>query len=411
MRQFVVQSAIWAFLCFVSEAICRFVLRLGYPYNYPGIQPVNFFADFRFLRLRFLHFHSRDFFNVADPMNYPPPLLVVYKFFMLKPLLSHPAFATLRFASFLLLVSWVVLWLYRKALVERGLSLRQATLFLLATYAFSFAYWFEFQQSNMEIIVWMMVCGGVWAYWTKRPWTACVFFGLAAAMKIFPLVFLGLFVARKQYKQVLGALVVIAITTVVTLWIVCPDLPYAAQHILAGLTSFGRSQSMQMLQVALGFDHSLFALVKRVIGVISPSFPLDNALKYYMLTVALGGIVLFFARIRNLPLVNQVICLCVAAILLPPTSYDYTLLHLYPAFALLVFCAMERETNGTSTRGLYAAFGLLAFLLSPQSEFIVHGIRFSAQLKAVALVLFGLVGLAVPFPMRRDDLLNETGSA
>ncbi len=399
MRQFVVQSALWTLLCWVCVGVCRFLLHLGYPYNYPGIQPYNFFADFRFLRMRFVQFHSRAFFIVSDPMNYPPPLLVCYKFFMLKPMLAHPAFATLRFASFILLTSWVALFLYRRAIIRRGLSSRQATWFLLGTYAFSFAFWFEFQQSNMEIIVWIMVCLGVWAFWTERFWAACIFFGLAASMKIFPFVFVGLFVARKQYRQIAGFVVTIALATISTLWVVCPDLPYAWKQIRDGIAYFGKTSTMQMIQVALGFDHSLFALLKRVLSNFIPASHLGHVLPVYMLVVAVGGIVLFFARICRLPLVNQVLCLSVAAILLPPTSYDYTLLHLYAPFALLVFVALEGEPLGSAKPrgGLLLAFALLAFALSPQSEFIYHGARFAAQLKSVALLLLGATGLVFPF--------------
>jgi hypothetical protein len=298
-----------------------------------------------------------------------------------------------------LAVSWVALAWYRRAIIRRGLTARQATLFVLGTYAFSFAFWFEFQQANMEIIVWMMVSLGVWSFWTEKPWAASFFFGLATAMKIFPFVFLGLFLARKQYRQILGSILVIVTATASSLWLVCPDLPYAWRQITDGLLFFGKSQTLQFIQVGLGFDHSLFALVKRLIGAIAPGMPLNHLIGTYLLVAGVGGIVLFFARIRKLPPVNQVLCLSIAAILLPPTSYDYTLMHLYAPFALLVFVALEREKLGTggTQRDLFAAFALLAFLLSPQSEFIYHGARYSAQIKAVGLLLLGAVGLVFPF--------------
>jgi hypothetical protein len=189
---------------------------------------------------------------------------------------------------------------------------------------------------------------------------------------------------------------------------VCPDLGYAWQQIVAGMQFFGAHQTLGTNPVALGFDHSLFALMKRVLAWILPAGSLNGLLRWYLPMAAISGLSLFFVRIKRIPVANQVLCLTIAAILLPPTSYDYTLLHLYAPLGVLALVALERESlgetaSGVEARGMIAVFVLLALALSPQSEFIVQGVRFAAQLKALVLLALGGVGLAVPFPSSKDE--------
>ena len=118
-------------------------------------------------------------------------------------------------------------------------------------------------------------------------------------------------------------------------------------------------------------------------------------LHLYLAILALAGCVLFVTRIAKLPVVNQILALTVASILLPPVSYDYTLIHLYVPFALVVFAVLNREDHSAP---VLITFCLFAYLLSWQSEFILHGVRFGSQTKAVALLALLCVSVVYPFP-------------
>ena len=56
-------------------------------------------------------------------------------------------------------------------------------------------------------------------------------------------------------------------------------------------------------------------------------------------SVAVSGVILWFWRIRKPPILNQVTALSVASVLLPPLSHDYTLMHLYAPWVMLVMLA------------------------------------------------------------------------
>jgi hypothetical protein len=384
-------------LCLVCEVVCRYVLRWQYPYNYPAVPPTAIFGDFRFWIAKFLAFHSRNFY-AGSSLMYPAPVSVVYKLFLLEPH-SH-VFATMRFICVILVASWLLLAGFRRGLIRRGLEPRAASAFVAAVYLLSFPFWFEIHQANMEFVVWLLVSGAIWAFWTSRPSVAMVCIGLAGAMKIFPFVFLGIFLLRRQYRYIAGALVIAGAATILSLWLVCPDIAYSYRETAAGLDTFRLQHVLQLLQIEGGFDHSLFALIKRMMSSIPPPAQMSRIANTYLLCAAAAGCVLFFTRIRKLPFVNQVLCLSIASILLPPTSYDYTLLHLYAPFALLSFVVVERAARSMpdpSPMPFLLAFSLFAFLFSAQSEFIIHGARFAGQLKALCLLLLWLVALRYPF--------------
>lgn len=401
LKQFVLQNAIWTALCFVAEVFCHSVLHLYYPYSYPFIPPSSRFGDFRFYLTAFSHFHSPQFFVPDRPMMYPAPMGLCYKLFLWQrgPMVD-PAFVTARFLGVVLVTSWIMLALLRRALIRRGLAPKSATLFLMAVYLLAFPFWFEVFCANLEFVIWVLVTLAIWAFWTERPWIAAICVGVAASMKIYPFVFLGIFLVRKQYRQAVCSLLVGGLTTLVSLWAICPDLRASWQGTSYGLNYFREHWILRLAPIETGFDHSLFCLLKRILYPLPPPQQLGHILNLYLAVVAVAGVVLFFTRIWKLPLINQILCLSIASILLPPTSYDYTLIHLYAPFALLLFVALERARRAPAEkadRGLIMAFALLAFLLSVQSEFIHRAVRFGGQLKCIALLLLWAVAMIYPF--------------
>lgn len=394
LKRFVAQSAVWMALCLGTEIACRFLLRWGYPYNYPAVPQRVIFGDFRFYLGKFAFFHSRQFFAEGPVLTYPAPSVVAFKLLLLpQPTSGRSAVA--RFAAVLLLVSWALLLLWYRALRARGLSARAAGSFLAATYLLSFAFWFEFHQANIEFAVWAVVTAGLCLFWRERWRSAAVCFGIAAAMKLFPVIFLGLFVSRRQYREIGWALLTAAFVTVGSLWLVCPDLAYSWQQTSAAVSTLRSLYMLQLPPVESGFDHTLFVLLKRLLPTLPSPAQLGRLLNLYLVVVGAGGCLVFFVRIRKLPVINQILCLSTAAVLFPPVSYDYTLIHLYAPLALLTLVAIE---DGVRPRaGLTLAFALLAFTLSAQSEFILHGLRVAGQLKAVALAGLFVVGLRYPF--------------
>lgn len=405
LRQFLFQSLFWTAVCVVCESFCRFVLHWGYPYNYPATPPQAFFEDFRLYIPQYAHFHTLRFFD--KPMPYPAAASILYKLFLI-PQPTHIRFAILRYVLLILCASWVLLFLFRRALIHRGLAPRSATLFVLATYLCSYAFWFEVHQANLEWIVWILVTSGLSLFWLGRSRSAAICLGIATAIKFFPVIFLGLFLARKQFRLVGLALATAALFTLASLWILSPSLAYSWHASALAVDLVKQTVILKLQPPFAGLDHSLFGLLKRLLPTLPPPAQVNRLLTAYTVVTALTGVLLFLLRIRKLPLLNQILCLSVAAILFPPLSFDYTLIHLYLPFALFVFLALEQPrstvprppspaTTSTHDRALPLTLALFAFILSAEPEFILHHLRVTGQIKAVALLALFLVGLIHPF--------------
>jgi hypothetical protein len=123
---------------------------------------------------------------------------------------------------------------------------------------------------------------------------------------------------------------------------------------------------------------------------------LERSLDIYMLTTAALGTILFFTKIRTMPLLNQILALTVCAVLLPPLSLEYTLLHLLLPFALLCTYAVDMASRGERTKGLESGFLCLAVIFNSDA-FLNHRYLFAAEARLVALVALLIVVLTHRF--------------
>ncbi len=392
------------FVALASAFVCRRLLHLGnLPYGGYLLPQDSYYIDLWMYTDRFKHFHSLTFFSADLERNrylYPPAVAPLYEVFFL---FHRPVTAFFWFISIVLLV---LAGLMVRALFRHGLALRSAIAFTTVCVAFSYAFYFEMNRANMEIFIWLFSALGVYFFTRGRSWKAAGFIGLAASMKLYPIFYLGLLVIRRQYRQVIFAVFVAAVVSVISLWVICPDIRLSLLGIAKGLHGFDLSYVQQYRPVEIGVDHSLFGLIKRIVGPL-PSARYAHILAVYMTSAAIAGTAIYFFRIRFLPVINQVLCFAIACILLPPTSYDYTLLHLYTAWALMVIlCVDAYRTKTPTVKGLWPAFACFAILLSQIGEIILHGERLGGQIKAVVLVILFYVGLRYPFQSAYDQVIE-----
>lgn len=414
MRGFLSLSIFFTLISFGTEACCRWWLHWGGIYTFPvptarysKNEATVWFADFHSFFDKFHYFHSRAFYTESAVLPYPAPAVAAYKPFLIPlPTPHHGTWALARYEGSMILLSFVLLFFWHRALLRRGMTPKAATLLATGTYFCSFPFFLDVFQGNIEWIVWGLLSMGIWAICTARFRTAAILIGIAGSMKIFPIIFIGLFLPIRRGRDAVLTLATAALSTLAGLWLVCPDIEYSGRQTVLALTTFGHQYVQGVRPQEVGFDHSLYALVKLLLTAFFGAQSPKAGPIFYLLVVAAGGVLLFLLRIRHLPLTNQVLCLSIAAILLPPLSYDYTLLHLYAGLILLSFVAIHRdqmseiEIKGFSQRpsfGLWAAFLLLAFLLSSQSELIWYGNRYAGQVKALALLTLGYVSLRCPF--------------
>ena len=390
LRRFLLQSMCWTGLCVGTELVCRLLLRWPYPYNYWAMPPQELFGDFHNYVTKFGFFHSPAFF-LGPPLTYPAPAVALYRLFVLDGG-RHVRTAVGLYVGFALLTFVGGTVMFAKSLVRRGLDVGSARMFAGAALVLSFPVWFELHQGNIEAMVWVLVSLGLWAVWTDRWWWAAGLLGAAGAMKLFPLILLALFVSGRRYRELGAAVATAGVVTGVSLWLVCPEMAESVRGTMAAMGAL-HGQMISLRSINMGFDHGLLSLIKSLLPATMAAATMELVVRGYVVLAAVAGVALYVGRIRHLPMANQMICLGVASVLLPPVSFDYTLIHLGTALVLCSLAAVE----GDRSWGLAAALGLLAFLLSFQSELIWQGVRVAGQLKAVGLM--GLLGVGMWWPM------------
>ena len=391
LRSFLYLCAAITAACLVTELVCAFVLHLPAVYTFPLFVGWPFF-DFECYHQCIPDLHTAQFFGPGHtwPWSYPAPMGVLYAFFFMFP--GDPLIYFLASAALLLLVLALLL---TRAAIRRGLRPRTAVLTTTALLLLSYPIAFAFERANLELYVFFVLAVGLWAFVTDRLWLAALCFGVAGSMKIFPIVYLGLHLSRRRYLHCLAGLVAAGVSTVLSLWFLGPTIPIAWRGIQQGVEIFRQAFLLRPRLVEFGFDHSLFGFYRRFIPSADPNHA-AHALTTYLVCAAVAGLALYWFRIRKLPVINQVLALTVAAILLPPASFDYTLIHLYLPLALIFLAILSAPTE--VPRGLRAILIMLAVLVSAESELIFHGIRVASQLKCLALLT--LFAQALYYPLR-----------
>ena len=400
-----VAAALLAMVLFI-EGVCRYILHAaGALYNSPLLH--DHFPDLLTLWPRFQHFHTLQFFTDTQdpPCMYPAPVAVCYRaFFIFVP---HELFA---FLFFVLLCAVVATFLFGRALIRRGLNRWAAILLMSFALTTSYPLWFELKQANMEICSWVLLALGLWAFMRGRGYAAAACFGIAGALKVAPFLYLGLFLAKRQYRHILFAFLSAAAVTVPSLWLVYPHIGDSWRLTNLAISRFRTFQTLGPTFVTLGqmdpflaFDHSAFALLKKFIYGHISAHQLSVLLTAYSATVVVLMLFLFFGRIRKLPVINQVLCLCVATVLLPPTSFDYTLMGLYLPWALLVLFAVLQDKKAPDPAGLVPAMVCFAILFVPETEIIYHHVAYGGQIKALALISLFYIGLRYRFPLAASN--------
>jgi hypothetical protein len=400
LKTFIKVEAFLVLACVLTESFCKFALHLSGTYVYPLKDRDQTFWDFTIFRPAFRHFHHADFFSTVFPFMYPAPVAVAFEFFFYLP---HPLIFFVEFIILSFVISGILLG---SALQRRGAHLTAVFTFIAGSLLLAYPLCFELKQGNAEIFVWIVVTLGVWAFFKGRNYSSAVCIGIAGSMKLFPFVYLGLLLSTRKYREVVFALLIALIATITSLWLLGGDIVGTWHHIQSNLDQFRTVYMLHFRTREIGFDHSLFAVYKHSWPHLRDTEISRTILNLYLAVAAVSGTVLYFARIRHLPIINQVICLCIASVLLPPVSYDYTLMHLYVPWGLLVLFAQEQWNRKNDVPGLTVAFVCFAVLMAPESEFIYHAVRFGGQIKAITLVALMYLALKYPFDESALDLTN-----
>ncbi|MGD0798577.1 MAG: glycosyltransferase family 87 protein [Acidobacteriaceae bacterium] len=336
--------------------------------------------------------HTADFYEGINTsrVTYPPLGMVLFAALYAS---GHPIGVYLGTAAV-----WLVACVggVRRALTAEGIGGVTATLFPLTVALVSFPIAGLLQRGNIELFVWVFAGLGTWLFVRGREDAAAALWGLAAAVKLYPVVLLGLLLPRGKWRAfAVGVGTFVGVTVASLAWL-GPTMGVAWHGALKNVFRYQGMRVGEWTLHELAANHSAFGLAK--LGAMAVGLPMARlTLPYY----ACGGLLMgwaFFARLWRMPMANRLLALTAFMLALPPISYFYSLVHLYAAWVVLVFVAVRAEKAGAQVKGLTAAMVLLVGLFAPFMLFTFPRVGlFGGLVQAFLLLWLWVCAVEIPF--------------
>jgi hypothetical protein len=345
--------------------------------------------------------HTAAFFDSAPTPTNPDPKMVAYPPFGAVVMAPMYAAASPAAAYLALAALWIVaaLWGVRKALVTEGISRMTATLFPASAALLLFPIPRLVHEGNIELVLWIFAALGTWAFLRGRDNWAAGLWGLAAAMKLYPIVLLMLLLPRRRYSAIMLGVITFVALTVLSLWWLGPTMSIAWHGALTGVFGYQGMRADEFSLRELAGNHSYFALVK-VVAMVKHWSLAKATLPYY----ACGAVVMlvaYFGKLRKMPVANQLLALSVFMVSLPTVSYFHTLANLYAPLVVLMFVAIDAEKAGVELPGLTATIMVFVPLFTSWTVLTFQRVFLFAGL-VQAMLLVGLFLCALQYPFAVD---------
>ena len=358
------------------------------------------FADLTHYDAVFPYLHQQQFFTGSERFAYPAPAAVVYDALMrLDP---HRLAFFLGFTVLLALVSTIV---FGRKLLTSGLSVRFVSVLLGTAFLTSWPLLFLLERANLESLLVLLTMSGAVAFWHNRPGLAAFLWGLAAALKIYPAVLLVLFLYRRRLRAFWIGAVTASGTLLLSFWFVGPTIAIAAGGTVQGISGFVGSYATRSREWELRHDHSFLAFLKQPLAIHRLHFSSDvgHLSAFYFIAAVCAVVLVYFTRFRRLPDLNQYILVVLAMVSLPPVSYDYTLMHLYPSFGLLILLLLQSERAQKPIAVLGPLFWCFTLILASENFVFWIAFHMNGMIKAGALFWAAVLLIRHPLPVLDPD--------
>ena len=340
----------------------------------------------------FRQLHTAAFFDSTNPspVAYPPfgTVQLGLLYFTGRPVIFFLVLAMVGLG--------LAVWGVRRALVEMRIDRRTAMLFPLTLALVSFPIQRLVVQGNIEIFLWIFAAVGAWAYLRDRDDVAAIFWGLAAASKLYPAVLLVLLLARRKFRAFTVGVVVFIAVSLLSMMYLGPDLATAWKGSLQNVFGYQQLRAAEVSTREMNANHSWFLLVKFAAAVSGIS-----ALKLVKSYYVCGGLffaAVFFGRLRKMPVANQLLGASVFMLALPTISYFHTLVNLYASLLVLFFIAIRADRAGVRIDGLSTAILLFLPLFASFQLFTFPTVfLFCGIVQTILLLILFLYAVQYPF--------------
>lgn len=337
------------------------VLEMGFPKNTFLPAPVTRFGDYFGVVDQW---SSMAFTGVGYGLSYfPGTYLIADVFSHIQPrMFSLTAFLAIFFCFFL-----IYAYLNLRSRNNHIETIQSVIVCAFMTYPVLFT----IHTANIETFVFMFLCMFVYLYHRGKFALSSLPLAMCISMKVFPAVFLILFVADKKYKEIFLTLIAVVILSLLPLLIFDGGMSSGLDVYFGNLKA---SQKMYADLMILGpagnhFGHSLLNGLRIVMGDTFP--PMQKImLPYLTLSIFVFSMVSLFIIFMERVFWKRIALLVISMCLLPYTSTDYKLLHFFiPLFLFINHGKTELEKS--EPFDLYYIL-FFSMLLIPKNYYYFH---------------------------------------
>lgn len=313
----------------VYHYIMGIYLNMDYPFNTFLFRP-----DDRFM----------DFYNVLE-MSYNPYLhgayfpfsyLIVSVFTHFSPDMALILFMGI-FVGFLLYVSYNNL-----QCSNRIDTVRNIFVFSFLSYPFLIS----IDRANFEVFVFIFIFLFIFFYMKEHFALSVLFLSFAISMKLFPAVFIVLFLCDRKYKYLFYTLALVLVLSAISLLLFEGTVIDNLTNLSNNLNVY--NEIYALTNEGLYTTHSLFGLIKIFIAHSHPyNYPymVDSLFKLYpLVAISIFSCISIYIIILENEMWKKVALLVFSMNLLPYVSHDYKLMHIFiPLFLFINTKAGDRD--------------------------------------------------------------------
>lgn len=339
-----------------------------YPYNTFLFNPNDRFNDFFNIYRATATLKPYDF---PVSVYFPFTFMTMYPFSVLSPIAAFCLFT-------LMFIGYFLYYLFA-GLPEMDIKKKLFSVLVLSVLSYPFL--FSVDRLNVECLLFIFLALFLHYYGKGEDWKSVVFLSLAIAMKLYPVVFVVLFITDRKFKYLSVMSVLVVVVSVLSAWALREGVFGSFEGLKHNLVLFSRDYFLT--NHGLQHNASLFGIARLLDKMIYGVRPLVD---YYAMValILFACVAAYIVFLERKPWKN-VALLTFTMILLPQVSYDYKLIHLFLPLMLFV----KEETPGRFSCAYAVAFGLL---LTPKDYYIIVGdISIAVILNPTIMVLVMLM--------------------
>lgn len=317
---------------------------------------------------RFMDYFNMQHFRPArgELSALPPTLILFYQFAERLTSAAGPAISVFVFSMLQITIfSASICRLLSSPGGVPGLDFSTRLALAVAITVCSYPVYFAIDRGNFALTVCALLNFSVDAHLRDRRWTAGILIGLAAALRITPLVFAAIYLSRRDFRYLLAAVVTTMLSSAVSITVTGLLLEgYTLESWLNGFD--GHSFMYTTWTNGLGWSSSLYNLVRfiRYLDGIPLDAVLDSAYRAEKIysAVCAGLLGLMAWKIRRTDAITSFTLLSLAFVALPHVTGDY---YLAALIAPMVMIAGQSRID-------YLSLILLILLLVPKDYFYFY---------------------------------------